>query len=164
MTKKNYTLLFLLFFLFLAFPVVGLANDIPSALSNATIPKKLYLPLLHSRVPAKPVDYSEMILIPAGNFQMGCPPNASCPAEDAALPLHTVYLDAYYIDKYEVTNARYKACVSAGGCTAPHLASSSTRSSYYGNPTYDNYPVINVDWYQATAFCVWEGKRLLTES
>ncbi len=79
-------------------------------------------------------------------------------------PQHTVYLDAYSIDKYEVANARYQACVDAGGCTAPHDPSSATRTSYYGNPDYAGYPVINVDWGQAETFCAWEGKRLPSEA
>jgi formylglycine-generating enzyme required for sulfatase activity/N-acetylneuraminic acid mutarotase len=112
------------------------------------------------------VDPAEEILIPAGTFQMGC--DASNPAESCfsenEQPLHTVNLDAYYIDKYEVTNARYKACVDAGGCTTPQLSSSQTRSYYYGNADYANYPVIHVTWPQANAFCAWAGKRLPTEA
>jgi formylglycine-generating enzyme required for sulfatase activity len=112
----------------------------------------------------------EEILIPAGAFQMGC--DANNPAEDGCshlwkipqLPLHTVYLDDYYINKYEVTNARYKACVDAGGCTVPQQSSSNTRPSYYGNADFDNYPVINVSWHQANAFCLWADKRLPTEA
>jgi formylglycine-generating enzyme required for sulfatase activity len=112
----------------------------------------------------------EEILIPAGSFQMGC--DSSNPAENGCnnwwqtneLPLHTVTLDAYYIDKYEVTNARYKACVDAGGCTAPGSVNSWTRSPYYGTSTYADYPVINVTWHQASAFCAWGGKRLPTEA
>ena len=108
------------------------------------------------------VDYGAMISIPAGNFQMGCSPNAdSCAFDD---PLHTVYLDAYAIDKYEVTNARYAKCVTAGGCTAPHVTSTVTHPSYYGNPAFDSFPVVGVDWNQATAFCAWEGRRLPTEA
>ena len=98
-----------------------------------------------------------MILIPAGSFQMGC--DSSNPAETCdyndELPLHTVNLSAYSIDKYEVTNARYTACVDAGGCSAPQSANSRTRAPYYGTIAYADYPVINVTWHQARAYCAW---------
>ena len=96
---------------------------------------------------------------------MGCDSSnlaESCSSDEQ--PLHTVTLDAYYIDKYEVTNARYKACVAAGGCTVPGSVDSSKRSPYYGTSTYADYPVLNVDWFQANAFCAWAGKRLPTEA
>ncbi len=110
-------------------------------------------------------DPSPMILIPAGPFQMGCnPANPVETCRDDEQPLHTVDLSAYSIDKYEVTNARYKACVDAGSCKPPNNENSQTHGPYYGNPTYGDYPVIDVTWTQADAFCTWAGKRLPTEA
>jgi len=101
-----------------------------------------------------------MRLVPAGEFEMG-----STNGESDETPVHTVYLDDFYMDKYEVTNALYKTCVDAGGCkTPPQNTSSYTRDSYYGNPEFDDYPVIYVDWNQAQAYCQWRDASLPTEA
>ena len=116
-----------------------------------------------------------MRLVPAGEFTMGTDANialAECEKYVGPCQLdyftneepHQVYLDAFYIDKYEATNTLYKACVDAGVCQPPKIPSSNTRSSYYGNSQYDNYPVSNVDWFQAKAYCEWRDARLPTEA
>jgi formylglycine-generating enzyme required for sulfatase activity len=117
-----------------------------------------------------------MRLVPAGSFTMGS-------SIDRALveckgfgidckrewfineePIHEVYLDAYYIDKYEVTNKFYRACVDGGVCIPPILSRSFTRENYYDNSEFDDYPVVYVNWNMAETYCEWRGARLPTEA
>jgi formylglycine-generating enzyme required for sulfatase activity len=100
-----------------------------------------------------------MRLIPAGEFTMG-----TNGGPDDAKPEHQVYLDAYYIDKFEVTNTLYKACVEAAACAPPQQNQSSTHATYYGDPEFDAYPVISIDWQMANDFCEWRGLALPSEA
>jgi formylglycine-generating enzyme required for sulfatase activity len=104
--------------------------------------------------------YVSMRLIPAGEFTMGTDETG-----DADLrPAHPVYLDAFYIDKYEVTNESYAACVYAGVCKKTRNPGSITHTTYYNNPVFANYPVLYVDWSMALAYCEWRDARLPTEA
>ncbi len=106
-----------------------------------------------------PVDGMVMSYIPSGTFTMG-----SESGDDDEQPVHSVTLDAFWMDQTEVTNGMYAQCVADGDCSPPSNMSSSSRSSYYGEAAYADYPVIWVEWNQAAAYCSWAGRRLPTEA
>jgi len=113
-------------------------------------------------------DGMEQILIPAGEFTLGTfEKDAQLDLNNGVsypeVPPHTVNLEAFWIDKFEVTNRQWALCVAAGVCQ-DNIVSSYTRGSYYGNPEFDNYPVIYVDWWMASDYCAWAGRRLPTEA
>lgn len=101
----------------------------------------------------------DAVLVPAGPFTMG----SNQGAEDEQ-PVHRVTVSAVEVDRVEVTNGRYRACVTAGACTAPALPASHTRPHYFDDASYDDFPVIFVSWAQASAYCRFAGGRLPTEA
>lgn len=107
----------------------------------------------------------DTVLIPDGTFQMGCDPfnnnGQTCMWWEF---LHTIYLDKYEIDKYEVTNTQYRECVIAGACEPPMNIYSWDHSYYFTDPAYSSYPVIFISWSNAQDFCNWAGKRLPSEA
>ncbi|MBN2386372.1 MAG: SUMF1/EgtB/PvdO family nonheme iron enzyme [Anaerolineales bacterium] len=163
-------------------PLAGLATATATATATRTPTRTLTPTMTFTPTPGigltwrRPVDGMEMVYVPAGEFTMGMDAGASLVMCNRFLiycsrsyfteeePVHTVYLDAYWIDRTEVTNGMYALCVAEGSCEPPSSARSSTRSRYYGNPEYADYPVINVDWNDAQAYCAWAGGRLLTEA
>ncbi len=100
-----------------------------------------------------------MALVPAGPFLMG----SNYGAEEER-PEHTVTLDDFYIDLYEVTNALYAVCVQARACRQPLQVSSATHTDYYGNAEFADFPVLHVTWSMAQDYCTWRGGRLPTEA
>jgi formylglycine-generating enzyme required for sulfatase activity len=110
---------------------------------------------------ARPADGMVMVYVPAGEFLMGGA-DADDQADGDEKPQHSVYLDAFWIDRTEVTNAQFGNCVAAGACQAPVTCS-------WGEPTYGDggkadHPVVCVAWDQAQAYCRWAGARLPTEA
>ncbi|MBN2555470.1 MAG: SUMF1/EgtB/PvdO family nonheme iron enzyme [Anaerolineales bacterium] len=100
-----------------------------------------------------------MVYVPAAEFDMG-----SESGDSDELPVHTVYLDSYWIDQTEVTNVMYAQCVAAGACEAPSEYLMDQMSGYYSGPSTDDYPVVNIDWFRAEAYCTWAGARLPSEA
>jgi formylglycine-generating enzyme required for sulfatase activity len=107
-----------------------------------------------------------LLYIPAGKFTMGAINKDDLFTDDTAneKPIHAVSLDAFWIDKTEITNAMYKKCVDDQSCNPPTSTKSHSRDSYYGNSEFADYPVIYVSWEAAKAYCLWAGRRLPTEA
>ena len=132
----------------------------------------------------RPADGITMVFVPAGEFTMGVdylgmraalqlckeyvpdPGPGWCLGTSFAdeMPAHQVQLDAFWIDRTEVTNRGYQACVEAQACSPPLETGSFTRKTYFGEPEYADYPVIWVTHAQAAAYCAWVGGRLPTEA
>lgn len=107
-------------------------------------------------------DESEMLLIPAGEFSMGTEGGY---ADEK--PERLVFVDGFYIYKYEVTVAQYKKFLQGpqGKEHEPDESSGDYMpADYFTNPKYDNYPVVNVSWDDAEAYCRWAGNRLPKEA
>ena len=96
------------------------------------------------------------VYVSEGKFLMGNADETS--GKDS--PAHVVYLDAFWMDKVEVTNSMYAKCVQAGGCSLPTI----NFNPYYGKWVYRDYPVVYVSWFQADEYCQWANRRLPTEA
>lgn len=106
----------------------------------------------------------DMVLVPAGEFTMGASAdNGGLPDEQ---PMRLVYLGAFWIDRYEVTNAAYLQFVQDTNYQAP--ANAAVKLNLWDQnrplPGIEQHPVVNVSWLDAVAFCRWANKRLPTEA
>ncbi|MGD9497809.1 MAG: formylglycine-generating enzyme family protein [Armatimonadota bacterium] len=109
---------------------------------------------------------AEMVLIPAGEFEMGSGARVN------ETPTHVVYVDAFYLDRHEVTNRQFKQFVDANpqwgkGQADPQLVEDDYLAHWTGNeypPERADHPVTHVSWPAAAAYAAWAGKRLPTEA
>ena len=130
--------------------------------NNAPVPESVVyqkvVPVSVQRKIHFETDGAAMHLIPAGEFEMG---DHSGEGQSDEHPVHTVYLDAFYMDETEVTNARYRAFVEATGHRAPFHWNNPRGVGHLSKP---QFPVIYVSWHDAMAYAKWAGKRLPTEA
>ena len=128
-------------------------NQLAMAAEGDTLPRR------------DPPARDDMVNVPAGSFRMG-----STLGDSDESPVHEVVIDAFEIDRHEVTVAHYRECVVEGACREPHSGSAAYRieaEAYYlnwGQPGRDAHPVNGVSWYDANNFCLWASKRLPTEA
>ncbi len=124
------------------------------------------------QVRTREADGMPMVYVPAGRFTMGSDDAAielaavmcgqfsdGCTRDTFAdeQPTHTVTLDAFWIDRTEVSNAQYRRCVEAGACTATSCPDNADLNG-------DAQPAVCVSWSQASAYCEWAGGRLPSEA
>ncbi len=130
------------------------------------------------------VDGMQQVYVPSGEFQMGSPESLAGAGVDEK-PLHTVYLDAFWIDQTEVTNSMFGKFIDQTGYRTD---AEKRGSGFVINPENGSWievpgadwrhprglkssikgldfnPVIQVSWSDAQAYCKWAGKRLPTEA
>jgi len=132
-------------------PPAESAGETPAPPPEATAPPEPTMPPMESpRV--RPADGMVMVHVPAGEFLMGDDKAATAPER----PEHLVFLDEYWIDRMEVTNAQYRLCVEAGACTEARIWVDAHFNS-------DEQPIL-VPWEHARTYCEWVGGRLPTEA
>jgi len=103
-----------------------------------------------------------MVDIPGGNFWMGCNEWVDDECFDDEYPYHEVSVPDFEIDITEATVSEYSACVQAGVCSEPeNMSDDDCNYAKWGR---ENHPINCVDWYQASQFCEWGGKRLCSEA
>jgi formylglycine-generating enzyme required for sulfatase activity len=116
------------------------------------------------------IDGMELVYVPGGEFEMG-----SEDGDSDSKPVHTVYVDAFYLYETEVTNAMYAEFLnqngnqSEGGATwfdasDPDVRIHQIGDRWLADDGYANHPAVEVSWYGAKAYCEWVGGRLPTEA
>jgi iron(II)-dependent oxidoreductase len=115
---------------------------------------------------AQTAEPENMVLVPAGKFWIGRAYTIFLDSKDLLArdrmddrPANNIYLDAFYIDKYEVTNADYLKFIQATNAKKPwHWPQGNIPTGQ------ERHAVYNVNWFEANDYCKWAGKRLPTEA
>jgi formylglycine-generating enzyme required for sulfatase activity len=121
------------------------------------------------------IDSYAMIYIPPGEFVMGVPVLRSTIANSDEKPEHEVFLEGFWIDQTEITNAMFAFFLNAvgnrkqGGVTwldadSDHVRIHLKDEIWIVDPGYEQHPVVEVSWFGADSYCNWTGKRLPTEA
>jgi hypothetical protein len=129
--------------------------NVTRLMPTPTFPSKPEMPDSSSSGEIIGKDGAPMVLIPAGKFWMGSPDGEGKEDEH---PRHQVFLDAFYMDKFEVTVSRYDQFVQSTDRSKPKFWDQADTGKH------GNLPVVGVDWNDAEAYCRWAGKRLPTEA
>jgi iron(II)-dependent oxidoreductase len=98
---------------------------------------------------------AELVLIPGGEFLMGKEDEGDCS------PAHKVVVDSFYMDEYEVTNARYFDFCQETERQPPEFWG---MKEFHSGPDFPDHPVVGISWSDAKAYAEWAGKRLPTEA
>ena len=144
--------------------LVRVGDGINSAVASSKISVEIVAP----PDPSKPIVPKGMVSIPAGEFQMG---SNNPEAQDDEQPVHTVYVNAFFMDEHEVTNLEYQKFLLAN----PHWQRNQIDSEFHDGEYLKlwsgkrgsekpkgkaDHPVVYVSWYAAMAYAGWVGKRL----
>lgn len=141
------------------------------ACSDAALMESLDVVARKIRGEDKKVDLANMVHVPGGEFLMGCDPKKGKACRADEVPQRKIHLDGFFVDKTEVTVAAYRKCVEAGACSDKGLTKPVVHGfdaavmeplCNWGKKGREDYPINNVTWFQAEAYCKWAGKRLPT--
>ena len=147
---------------------VHVGDGVNTSVASSKISVEIVAPL----DPSKPIVPKGMVSIPAGEFQMG---SNGPEALNSEQPVHTVYLNALFIDQHEVTNLEYQTFILAN----PEWQREQIHSKFHDGDYLKlwrgvrendypkgkaDHPVVYVSWYAAMAYADWVGKRLPTEA